>query len=406
MNSVPFRTLMVLVFVDMLTQGLAYPCMPALIMELGKVDIQAAAMIYGWLIPSYAIFELVGSPSLGLLSDRFGRKPILIVSTAGASASFLISALATSLPMLFAGYALAGLTSAMVVVVNSSIADLTEGEERGKAFAFLGAVFGVGFVVGPAAGALTGPLGLRAPYFFASGAMAICAVAALLFMPETRKPSTEPTAPKLADFLQWMAIRAVAAHPIIRRLAWTTLLNALAMQMLVTVWVPYTTYRYRFGPVENGWLLAGFGLAMAVSQGLIAPKLLPRVGNVRSVQIGFVASILSYIGYGLSPSWQWLLAVTVAGALAALDEPALQAIIADLAGEDQQGAIQGGLGSIMSLMRIVGPVLGTALFGAFTGPRAPIDLPGVTYFAGAILVVIAAINGVTTLRRIPTPQNP
>lgn len=398
MNSAPFRVLLALIFTDMVTQGLAYPSMPALIMQLGNTDLQGATALYGWLIASYALAELIGAPTLGLLSDRFGRKPILIVSTASASVSFLVSAVAPNLPILFLGYFFAGLTSAMMVVANSAVADLTSLEDRGKAFAYLGAVVGVGFIVGPAMGAVVEPLGLRAPFFIGSGAMALCSLAAIFFMRETRRAVSDAPAVRLAEFLPWNALRAMGRNPIIKRLAWTAVLNVLALQMLISVWVPYTTYRYGFGPGENGLLLAAFGLAMALSQGLIAPRLLPKFGNVTSIKIGFTASVLSYIAYGWAPTWQWLLVLMFIGALAALDEPAMQAVVTDLAGENEQGAVQGGFASITSLMGIVGPIIGTKLFGAFTGERARVDIPGITFFAGAALVIFAAWNAVIALR--------
>ncbi len=383
----PLVMVLCILFFDMLCQGMAYPSMPSLIQKLGGLTPAEAARLYGWLIASYAIAELIGAPTLGILSDRFGRKPILVLSCISASVSFLISATAQSVPVLFVGYTLAGLTSAMTVVGNATIADISAPEDRATNYGRVGAVFGIGFVVGPAAGSLLAPLGLRAAFFAASGVMAVAAVLALVFMTETRK-STKESAFSWQEVLPWEGIRALARYPLPKKLSLSVALNALSLQMLIAVWVPYCSLRYGFGVAENGWLLAGFGIVMAIGQAVVVPWLVPKLGLRRSLAVGLTISILCQTGYGLSETWQWLLFFTAISALGGIDEPAMQAILVDPISEEERGAVQGGLASVNSLMGIVGPVLGATLFATFTGLGAPVYLPGAPFLFGAVCIAL------------------
>jgi DHA1 family tetracycline resistance protein-like MFS transporter len=395
-----------LLFIDMLTQGMVYPSFPELLKLLTGKDLQAASQLYGFLAASYAVAELIGSPILGMLSDRFGRKRILVFAAISSSIAFAISAMATQVSMLFAGYALAGLTSAILVVTNASIADITEPEERAKCFGYVGAVVGLGFVVGPAIGALIASAGLRAPFWLASGLLFTAGIVILFALPESLEKKNDEVALELRNFAPWRSFAALGRYPLVRRLAVTILLNALALQMLIAVWVPYCTYRYNFGVAQNGWLLAGFGITMAFTQGVLVPIIVPRIGNRRALTIGLTVSCITYIGYGLAATWVAIVAVTMLGSFGALDEPALQAVVTNEVSETDQGTIQGGMSMIGSLMGIVGPVAGAFLFSRFSGPGAIAEIPGMTYFAGAACVVIGLGFAMSALRRHPMRKLP
>lgn len=388
-----------ILFVDVAGEGLVYPITPSFLQALGGGTVQEAARLYGWSLALYAALTLFFAPVWGMLSDRYGRKPVLLLSMAGAAAGNLLTALAPGLELYFLGRVVAGATSANLVVINAYLVDVSPPEQRARNFGLVGAVFGIGFVVGPALGGLVGDWGLRVPFWIVAGFSAFTFTLALTLLPESLK------AEKRKRTLRWLeanlfgTLATLARYPLLRSLAWTILLNGLAMNMLVAVWIPYVAYRYGFGPAENGLTLAAFGLMSALGQGLVVPWLVPRLGERRAVVLGLVVSALSLVLYGLASAPWMLFAVLVVTTLGAVDEPALQALISRSVRPDEQGAVQGALATIGSLMGVVGPVAGTYLFSRFTGSQAVVELPGAPFFAGAFCVALGLGIAYRALRR-------
>jgi MFS transporter, DHA1 family, tetracycline resistance protein len=379
--------------IDMICQSLVYPVLPSLLQQMQGGSKIEAARTYGFLAAAYALAELLSAPILGQLSDRFGRKPVLLLATVGGSVSFLIAALAPSVAVIFVGYGLAGLTSSMLVVVNSVVADATDPEHRAAAFGWVGAAFGIGFVLGPVVGGLVASMGLRAPFFMAAGLMGLAATVVAVAFRESLPPERRSKR-HLRGVWPWATLAPLKQFPLVQALAWTQALNALALQILIGVWVVHATHRYGLDVAQNGWLLAGFGLVMAISQALIVPRVVPKLGNRRSLLFGLGVSSLTYVGYGLSGSLIALVVVMAVGAMGAIDEPAQQALVSEAVSEDQQGTVQGSLATIGSLMGIVGPILGTWLFG-FGLPA----VPGLPFLVSAALVMGAWGMAFRTLRR-------
>jgi len=388
-----------ILFVDIAGEGLVYPITPTLLQSLSGGSLQQAANLYGWSLALYAALTLFFAPVWGMLSDRFGRKPLLVFSMAGAALGNLITALAPSLEVYFLGRAIAGLTSANMVVVTAYLVDSTPPEQRARGFGLLGAIFGIGFVIGPALGGLAGDLGLRVPFWIVAGLSALTFLTALAFLPESLKAENRKNILRWTEANPFGALAALGRYPLVRSLAWTVLFNGLALSMLIAVWVPNATYRYNFGPTENGLTLAAFGLASAIAQGLLVPYVVPRLGERRSILFGLVVSVSSYLLYGLASAGWMLVAIIVITSLGAIDEPALQSLISKNVADNEQGTVQGALATIGSLMGVVGPVAGTILFSTFTGPAAVVELPGAAFFASALGVLLGLLLAYRALNR-------
>ncbi|MCS7059475.1 MAG: MFS transporter [Meiothermus sp.] len=387
-----------ILFVDIAGEGMVYPITPGFLQALGGGTAQEAARLYGWSLALYAGLTLFFAPAWGVLSDRYGRRPILLLSVAGAALGNLLTAVAQNLELYFLGRVVAGATSANLVVVNAYLVDVSPPEQRARSFGLLGAVFGFGFVIGPALGGLVSDWGLRAPFWAVAGLSALTFALALALLPESLRPEDRKKTLRWLEANPFGALAALARYPLLRPLGWTILLNSLAMNMLIAVWIPYGAYRYGFGPAENGFVLAAFGLMSVLGQGLVVPWLVPRLGEGRAILLGLGVSVLSLVLYGLASTPWTLLAALAVSALGAVDEPALQAFISRNVRPDEQGSVQGALATIGNLMGIVGPVAGTHLLSSFSGPQAVVELPGAPFFAGALCVSLGLGIAYRTLR--------
>lgn len=402
----PLRVALIVLLCDMISASLVYPSMPSLIRELGDLSAQQAAVVYGLIIGLSAATALFSSPVLGALSDRYGRRPILALSCAGSAVALLAAAVSPNLALLALGYFLASLISAMFVVVNAVVADTLEPEDRHRGYSYGGAVFGIGFVIGPALGALLAPLGLRAPFLAGALLMTLATIAALLFLPESLPVEKRKRELDLKQLWFWRALGSLRAYPLVARLVPTFFLNSLALNMLIGVWVPFGTYQFGFGVAQNGWVLAALGLSAALAQATFVPGMVKRLGTYRAVSVGILFSTLSYAGYALAPTVVAFIAVLVISSFGALDEPALQGAASGAVPETDQGTVQGALATVGGLMGIVGPILGTAIFGVTTGPKAALHLPGATFLIGAVCVLVGGILALRALKRTPVEQTP
>ncbi|MBZ7922426.1 Tet(A)/Tet(B)/Tet(C) family tetracycline efflux MFS transporter [Ensifer adhaerens] len=368
--------------------GLVMPVLPGLLRNLTHAD--QVAGHYGVLVSLYAVMQFAFAPVLGFLSDRYGRRPVLLVSLAGAAIDYAIMATAPTLTVLYLGRMIAGITGATGAVAGAAIADTTEGEARARHFGTLGACFGVGMIAGPVAGGLLGSIGLHAPFAAAAVMNGFGFLFALFFLAESRKdgPANAP-----AGGLNPLAgLRQTLHGPLLLRLVTVFFVMQLVGQVPAVLWVIFGEHRFGWDARMTGVSLAAFGLLHAVAQGVIAGPAAARLGERRAVELGIV---LDSLGYGLlalaSASWM-VLPIMLLLAAGGIGSPALQALLSRAVDEEGQGRLQGALASLTSLASIVGPLL---FIGLYSLTLASWD--GWVWIAGIGLYLLC----VPALRRLP-----
>lgn len=393
------------VLLDVLGFGLLIPVGPTLIKQLQGGNAADAATAVGWLGATYAAMQFVCSPLLGALSDRFGRRPLLLFSMFGSGLDYLAMTMMPSVPWFFVTRALNGLTGASVSVASAYIADITPPEKRAGAFGIIGAAFGVGFVVGPVVGGLLGELDIRYP-FYAAALMTLCnGLYGLFVLPESLPPERRS---KRAIRNPLAAMSILGQYPLALRLAGALFLVHTAQFALHATWALYTEHRYGWSKADIGMSLGAVGLGAIVVQGGLARRLVPKLGEPRSLLLGLSIGIAAYLGYALAPAG-WAIYATIAFAsFGGIAGPACQALITRSVRGDQQGAVQGGLTSVQNLANIVGPVLGASVF-AWSIDKANANVPaGSVYLVSAALAVGSFLVALWSLRGLsPTaPTKP
>lgn len=337
----------------------------------------------------YAAMQFLCAPLLGALSDRFGRRPVLLVSLFGLGVDYLIMGLAPSIWWLFLGRAFAGVMGASLTTANAYIADVSTPANRARNFGLVGVAFGLGFIVGPASGGLLGAIDLRLPFFVSAGLALINWLYGLIVLPES-------LAPEHRGAFSWRkanpvgAIAVLRSYPLVAGLGLGFACIALSQRGLETTWVLYTGFRYGWDERTNGLTLALVGVMAVIVQGGLVRPIVARFGERRTILGALAIAILAQLGYGLAPAGWMILPIIVLGSLGGLAGPAIQGLVAGEVSPSDQGKVQGALTSIMSLTSIAAPLLFAAgLFSLFTSPRAPFELPGAPFFLGALLLATA-----------------
>ncbi|MXV20439.1 TCR/Tet family MFS transporter [Deinococcus xianganensis] len=387
--------------IDIIGIGLIIPVLPGLVKELAGSEVAGARTI-GLLTAAYAVMQFIFAPILGVLSDRFGRRPVLLFALTGMALDYLLLAFAPNLAWLFVGRILAGITGASLTVANAYIADVSPPEDRAKNFGLLGATFGVGFILGPALGGLLGEYGLRVPFMVAAALTGLNVLYGLFVLPESLPVSARGKAMRRADLNPLLPLRALGEYPILRSLTLTFVLLGLAGQVIFSTWVLYTEGVLRWTPGQNGVALAFFGLLTAAVQGGLIGPFIARFGDRRTIMTGLVSSILEFTVLSVARSGALLYASLVVGALGGLANPALQGLISRQVSETEQGRVQGAITSLNSLVAVVGPLLATAVYayGLTHG------FPGAAFLMGALLSVAGTLLILGVLRGMPDTGKP
>lgn len=396
----------VTLLLDVLGFGVIIPVAPKLVQALLENGTEERAAKYvGALAASYAAMQFFFAPLLGALSDRVGRRPVLLFSILGSGLDYIVMALAPNLAVLFITRALNGLTGASMTVANAYIADITPPDKRAAAFGMTGAAFGLGFILGPLAGGILGEIDLRLPFFAAGGFALLNWLFGLIVLPESLpRELRAPLAIKKMNPIG--AFAGLWRYPAVAGLAISFFLMNLAMYGLHNTWVLYTSHRYGWSPRDVGLSLFLVGLTSAIVQAGLARKLIPMLGERRSLLWGVLIGAAAYVCYGAATQG-WMIYATIIGAsIGGIAQPAGQALLTRAVRPDEQGVIQGALTSLQSVAAILGPLIAASLFAYGISERAvlPFNHPGLSFFAGAGFCVVGWLFALRATAR--SPQTP
>ncbi len=394
-NTAPRRAAIAFIFVtvllDMLAIGLVIPVLPRLIVEFLGGDTPRAAEIFGLFGTAWAFMQFIFSPVLGALSDRFGRRPVILLSNLGLGLDYVIMALAPTLGWLLVGRVLSGITAASVSTSFAYVADVTPAERRAAAFGKVGAAFGVGFVLGPAVGGILGGIDLRLPFWAAAAMSLLNAAYGLFVLPESLPPARRaPFAWQRANPLG--ALGLLRAHPGLLGLAGAGFLGQLAHVVLPSVSVLYMTHRYGWSETTVGLALASVGVASMVVQGGLVGPLVRRLGERGALLLGYAAGAAGFAIYGLAPTGAWFVAGVPVMALWGIASPAAQGLMSRRVGPAAQGRLQGANSSLQGIAGLIGPGLFTLTFAFFIDSHGGWTLPGAPFLLAAMMLAGAAVT--------------
>lgn len=396
------------IFIDILGIGIIIPVLPSLVKELlpvaGLTEAEAtsnASFYYGLIAASYAFMQFVFAPIVGALSDRFGRRPVILASLFGLGIDFLIQARATSILWLFVGRVLAGIMGASFTTANAYIADVSDDDTRTRNFGFVGMMFGLGFTIGPALGGLLGAYDLRAPFYVAAGLALVNWLYGFFVLPESLPPENRSSF-TLANVNPLSSVKRLGAYPLVAGIAIVFVLKAFAQRGLENVWVLSTSYRFDWDELANGKALGMVGIMAIIVQGGMVRPVVKRFGERRAILIATFLSVIAFLCYGLATQGWMIYVIIVFGSLGGIAGPAIQSLVTSTVDETEQGKIQGALTSLISVTNIVAPLFFTTfLFNFFTGPTAPMQLPGAPFLVGSLMLAIAMVIAVKVFQRFP-----
>ncbi len=381
----------VTVLIDVLAFGVIIPVLPHLVEQLAGGTKSTASYWVGAFGTVFALIQFVTSPIQGALSDRFGRRPVILLSCLGLGLDFVFMALAPTLAWLFVGRVISAMTSASFTTANAYVADVTEPAQRAKSYGMLGAAFGLGFIVGPLVGGLLGDIDLRLP-FWCAAALALANFGYGWFvLPESLAPD------KRSARFDWKhanplgSLGLLRRHPQVFGLAAVVFLANLAHYVYPSVFVLFADYRYGWGRKEVGYVLAAVGVLSVLVNAVVVGRLVRRIGERRALLFGLSCGVSGFAVYGLAEKgWMFLLGLPIS-ALWAIAAPATQALITRQVGADIQGRIQGALMSLVSMAGIIAPTIFAGSFGYFIADDRAMKLPGVPFLIAAVLLSIGLV---------------
>lgn len=384
--------------IDITGWGIIIPVIPKLIKELINGDISEAAKYGGWLTFAYAITQFIFSPLIGNLSDKFGRRPIILISLFGFSLDYLLLAFAPTIGWLFVGRILAGITGASITTASAYIADVSTPENRAKNFGMIGAAFGLGFIIGPVIGGILGEYGSRVPFYAAAILCMVNFLYGFFILPESLSKENRRA-------FDWKRANPIGAllnlknHPKLTGLIGSIFVLYVASHAVQSNWSFFTMYRFHWTEKMVGISLGIIGLLVGIVQGGLIRWINPRLGNERSIYIGIGLYTLGmFLFASATQSWMMFLFL-IPYCLGGIAGPALQSVISSQVSPSEQGEIQGTLTSLMSASSIIGPPLMSSVFYFFTHKDAPFQFAGAHFVLAGVLMLISTILAYMSFRK-------
>jgi DHA1 family tetracycline resistance protein-like MFS transporter len=379
-----FITLVLLV----LGFGIIIPVLPMLIVKFQGGSIAEGSSSFGWLVSVYALMQFTAAPILGSLSDRFGRRKIILTALAGSAIDYVIMGLAPTLAWLFVARMISGMTAGALATCNAYIADVTPPEKRAQGFGIVGAAFGFGFAIGPAIGGYLGGISLRLPFFAAAGCVGLNALYGAFVLPESlpvelRRPFSWKRANPVGSLL------ALRRHRGVFDLALMYFIFMFGQTIIQSIWALYTHYRFSWGPSQIGYSLTVIGAMAIVVQGGFVRRIIGWTGERKGLVIGLLISAAAMAGYGTATRGWMIYALVIFGAWGGISGPAAQALITKHVSADEQGAVQGALSGLVSLSAIFAPLLATWSFGKAIADNAHWHVPGIALYEASALMLVA-----------------
>ena len=384
--------------IDVTGLGIIIPVLPKLIEELIHGNISMASRYAGWLTFAYAIMQFLFSPFLGNLSDKFGRRPILLFSLFGFGVDYVFLSFAPTIGWLFVGRIIAGITGASFTTATAYIADISAPEDRAKNFGLIGAAFGLGFIIGPVVGGLLGQYGSRVPFLAAAALAFINFFYGLFVLPESLPVKNRRS-------FEWKranpfgAFKHLKKYPAVGALSVSFFLVYMAVQSVQSVWSFFGIERFKWSPKIIGISLGMVGLLVGLVQGVLIRYINPKLGNTKSIYTGFGLYALGLVLFACATQGWMMFVFLIPYCLGGIAGPALQSIITGHVPANEQGELQGALTSLISATSIVSPVIMTGLFAYFTSNRTSLYFPGAPFVLGAILMAAAGFVAYNVLNK-------
>jgi len=378
------------VFIDAVGIGIIIPVLPSLLLELVGGELSDVAIYSGWLMFLFAALQFITAPILGNLSDRFGRRPVLLASLAAYGVDLVIMGAAPTIAWLFIGRALSGIFGATYVVANAYIADVTPVEHRARGFGFLGAAFGVGFVIGPAIGGLLGDANPRLPFFVAAGLAGFNVIYGYFALPESLDPTNRREF-SLRRAHAVGALRQLLRYPVVGGLMLALMLYNIAYDANPATWTFVTMEKFDWTPFDVGLSMTFIGICIAFFQGGTVGPLVKQLGEYRTIFISMILCAVSFFGFAFA--WQgWMMyAWMVPHAMGSIAGPSLTAVLSGRVPASEQGELQGALSAMRSITNTLAPLMMTGLFSYYSSPAASMYFPGASFFAAGLFTIAALI---------------
>ncbi len=379
------------VVLDVLAMGIIIPILPRLIQDFLQGDTARAAEMFGVFATVWALMQFFCSPIIGMLSDRFGRRRVILLSNFGLGLDYMVMALAPTIGWLFVGRVISGITGASFTTAGAYIADITPKEKRAASYGILGAAWGLGFVLGPALGGILGGVNPRLPFWVASGLTLVNALYGLIVLPESLPPEKRTPRFVWAKANPLGSLKLLRSHHELFGLATVNFLYYLSHQVLQSVFVLYVGYRYNWSARAVGLTLAAIGIGSVIVQGGLVRPVVARIGDRRALFVGLVFGAIGFACWGLAPTGILFLAAIPIGSLMGFYGPAAQGLMTHRVSASEQGQLQGANSSVQGIAGLVGPGLFTWIFAHFISTGSSWQLPGAPFLLGSLLLLTALL---------------